>query len=212
MKSLRARPGTGILETIVGLSLFCLVVMGAHSLLSTMFTSSDRTGAQANANADATMALQHIVDDLREAKEFQIEEPGPDEGSRLVIVYPVKNADGSYDRGDSDPDPNNQVTYYVQNRTLWRLSPSESPDPTPIRWGVNDEFTPGEDPGTPATWTNESGIEELRFVRASGRAVNITVKAYRRRQIPTANPETGELVREPQQMEITQQMVSLRNW
>lgn len=194
MKHGKSRPGFTVLEIMVAAGIFSLIFLGGYTMLSTASHSFDRNAAQSNADTDAVLGMQHIISDLREAKSFTIADDGPE--GRIVITFPVLNADGNYDRYIPDPDPDNQVTYYLQNRTLYRLKPSESPNPVPIRWGQNNEY----------------GVEELYFVSDSPLSVKITVKASVRRHIPTRDPVTGNWDRLPKTTELTQRLVYLRNW
>lgn len=206
------RRGFTLLETMVASGIFSMIFLGGYTMLSTASMSLDRNTAQSDADITAVLAMQQIIADLREAKSFQIQTPGPSTGSRLVITYPMVDADGTYDRFTPDPDPDNQVTYYVSNRGLWRLKPSEDADARLVRAGVNDEFGAGEDPEDPATWTNESGIENLTFTSSSPLSVKITIRASMHRKIPTRDAATGEPVRVAQTTELTQRLVYLRNW
>lgn len=194
MKRWMARPGFTVLEIMVAAGIFSLIFLGGYTMLSTASHSFDRNAAQSNADIDAVLGMQHILGEMREAKAYQIIDAGPQ--GRVVITFPVRNPDGSYDRYIPDTDPNNQVTYYLQDRTLYRLKPSESPNPIPIRWGQNDEF----------------GVEELRFDADSPQSLKITVKTSVRRHIATKNPATGNWDRVPKTTELTQRLVYLRNW
>lgn len=211
MMQFPVRPGYGVLEIMVGAALSSLVFLGAFTMLGSMTGSWDRSTSQTYANGDAAKVMQRLVVDLREAKAFEIQEPGPAIGSRLVITYPIQDADGAYDSCVADPDPDEQVTYYVQNRTLWRHKPSESPNPIPVIRGVNDEITPGENELVPSTWINESGVEELRFESDSPRSLTITVRTSFRRRVPTLDPQTGELIRAPIVSELTERVILPRN-
>lgn len=211
MKRRAARPGYGILEIMVGAAISSLILLGAFKMLSSATGSWDRSTSQTCANGGAAFAMQRIIADLREAQSFTIEEPGPDTGSRLVITYPVADAQGSYEAGVADPDADHQVTYFVQNRSLWRLKPSELADPLPVCRGENDEFTVGEDPREPSTWTNESGVDALEFESSAPGSLTITVRTRMNARVPTPDPQTGELVRAPLLSELTERVVLLRN-
>jgi type II secretory pathway component PulJ len=195
-----ARPGFTVLEIMVAAGIFSLIFLGGYTMLSTASHSFDRNAAQSNADTDAVLGMQHIITDLREAKSFAITDAGPE--GRIVLTYPIRiDTDGNgsldaYDRYVPDADPNNQVTYYLEDRTLYRLKPSESALPVPIRWGENDEF----------------GVEELRFDSTSPLSVRITVKASVRRHIATRDPDSGDWSRIPKTTELTQRLVYLRNW
>lgn len=201
--------GFTVLEVMVAAGAFSMVFVGGYTMLNTASSSFDRNRAQSDADVDAVMAMQHIINDLREAKSFTIENGGPN--GRITITYPIEEGSG-FDRFIPDPDPDNQVTYYLENRSLWREKPSDGTGPVRVRWGINDEWTPGEDPNDPATWTNESGIESLRFESDSPLSVKITIKTSVRRQIATPDPETLEPTRVPQTTELTERLVYLRNW
>jgi type II secretory pathway component PulJ len=194
------RPGFTVLEIMVAAGIFSMIFLGGYTMLSTASHSFDRNSAQSNADSDAVLGMQHIIADLREAKSFIVDDDGPE--GRIVITYPIRiDTDGdlipdAYDRYTADTDPDNQVTYYLDDRTLYRLKPSESPDPVPIRWGENDEF----------------GVEELHFISDTPTAVKITVKASVRRHIATRDSTTGEWDRIPKTTELTQRLVYLRNW
>lgn len=204
MKRRMVRPGFTVLEIMVAAGIFSVIFLGGYTMLSTASHSFDRNAAQSNADTDAVLGMQHIIADLREAKSFVITNAGPQ--GRIVITYPVRidgNGDGdnldpedNYDRYTADTDPDNQVTYYLQDRMLYRLKPNEDPDPVPIRWGQNDEF----------------GVEALRFDSDSPSSVKITVKASVRRHIATRDASTGEMDRIPKTTELTQRLVYLRNW
>jgi prepilin-type N-terminal cleavage/methylation domain-containing protein len=206
MRLPRTRPGFTVLEVMVAAGIFSMIFLGGYAVLSTASHSFDRNAAQSNADTDAVLGMQHIIADLREAKSFQIQDlVSANKGRRLVITYPIRiDADGNgiddddpYDRYTSDPDPDHRVTYYLQNRTLYRLKPSDATPLVPIRWGQN----------------NEHGVEEL-FFDSSGSplSVKITVKASVRRHIPTLDPATGQWDRIPKTTELTQRLVYLRNW
>lgn len=205
------RPGYGILEIMVGAAISSLILFGAFTMLGSTTGSWDRSTTQTDANGDAAKVMQRIITDLHEAKSFEIQNPGPDTGSRLVITYPLQNADGSYDAYTPDPDTNNQVTYFVQNRTLWRHKPSESADPIAVCRGVNDELTAGENELVASTWTNESGVEELLFESGSPRELTITVRTRMQARIPTPDPETGEPVRRPVVSQLSERVLVPRN-
>jgi len=211
MKRPAVRPGYGILEIVVGAAISSVILLGAFNLLGSMTGSWDRSTTQTCANGDAAKVMQRIVLDLREAKSFTIQDPGPTSGSRLVITYPLQNEDGSYSADIADPDPDNQVTYYAQNRTLWRLKPSDSADPLPVCRGSNDEFSTGENELVPSTWVNESGVEELLFESESPNSLKITVRTRMQRRIPTPDPETGEPVRVPVISALTEHVLLPRN-
>jgi hypothetical protein len=196
---------------MVGAAISSVIFLGAFTMLGSTTGSWDRSTTQTSANGDAAKVMQRIICDLREAKSFEIQDPGPDTGSRLVITYPVQDAQGSYDAFDADPDPDQQVTYYVDNRTLWRHKPSESADPIPVCRGTNDELTAGENELAPSTWTNESGVEALLFESTSPTSLKITVRTHMRPRIPTPDPETGEPVRVPVVSELTERVVLPRN-
>jgi type II secretory pathway component PulJ len=188
-----------------------LIFLGAFTILGSMTGSWDRSTSQTTANGDAAKVMQRLIADLREAKSFTIQDPGPTSGSRLVITYPLQNPDGSYDAYVANPDTDEQVTYYVQNRTLWRLKPSESADPIAVCRGTNDELSAGENELVPSTWTNESGVEALQFESDSPRSVTITVRTRMRQRIPTPDPETGEPTRAPIISELTERVFLSRN-
>lgn len=200
MKRRMVRPGFTVLEIMVAAGIFSMIFLGGYTMLSTASNSFDRNAAQSNADTDAVLGMQHIIADLREAKSFVVTDAGPK--GRIVITYPVRiDTDGdlipdAYDRFTADTDPDNQVTYYLDDRTLYRLKPSESAAAVPIRWGQNDEF----------------GIEELHFVSDTPSAVKITVKASVRRHIASRDPVTGNMDRIPKTTELTQRLVYLRNW
>jgi type II secretory pathway component PulJ len=194
MKRRTSRPGFTLLEVSVTAGIFIVIFLGAATMLTTASHSFDRNAAQSDADTDAVLGMQHIISDLREAKSFVVLDAGPE--GRIRITFPIQNADGTYDRYVPDPNPDNQVTYYLDDRTLYRHRPSDGPDPVAIRWGQTDE----------------SGVEELHFISDSPLSVRITVKASVRRHIATRNAATGEMDRIPKTTELTQRLVYLRNW
>jgi len=91
----------------------------------------DNASVKSFTDSDAVIAMQRIVNDVREAKSVSI----LDGGSRLRVIFPQVTSDGYYDRHHWDA--TNQVNYYLSDSTgdlgrtgnwLWRCKINKSPE------------------------------------------------------------------------------------
>jgi len=106
---------------VVTLGLVVLVVTASTALMSSSARSFDRTSAQVDVDTWATIGIQRMMEDLREAKRVQIVS-----ATDLLIYYPVK-VNGQYNR--SQEDSANPIEYYRSDdsgnasstgNSLWR--------------------------------------------------------------------------------------------
>ena len=68
----RFRKGHTIVEMSVTLGVVGLIITAAAGLMSAASRSMDRTGAQLDADTSATLGLQQMMLDIREAKRVQV--------------------------------------------------------------------------------------------------------------------------------------------
>jgi type II secretory pathway pseudopilin PulG len=117
----RAKNGHVLIEMVVTLVLVGLIVTAATALMSSSSRSMDRTSAQVDVDTWATIGIQHMMDDLREAKRVEIVS-----ATDLLIYYPVR-VSGVYDR--TQEDTVNTIEYYrsddsgnasTTGNSLWR--------------------------------------------------------------------------------------------
>lgn len=128
------RCGMTMIEVIVAFSITALMVI---SIIGVMFATTSRfqvESTQGSTDTDASLALQMMVSDIREAKQVTIQ----NSGAQLLINYPVRvsQTQGAYyDR--STLDNVHTITYYLSDSThaidrtgsyLWR-------------WKVKDDGT-----------------------------------------------------------------------
>src|SRR6478736_6770112 len=91
-----AKKGHLLVEIVVTLGLVVVVVTASLALISSSARSMDRTSAQVDVDTSATLGIQHMMDDLREAKRVAIVS-----ATDMLIYYPVK-VNGQYDRLQED--------------------------------------------------------------------------------------------------------------
>jgi hypothetical protein len=125
----RAKKGHFLVEMIVSMGVVSLLITASMALISTGSRSLDRTGAQVDVDAWATIGIQQMMEDLREAKRVEIVSAG-----HLRVFYPLvvqSSADGvplEYDRQQEDPDriiefyrASHDGTASTTGATVWRL-------------------------------------------------------------------------------------------
>lgn len=123
MRLVGSRRGFTVLELMLSTAIM-LVVFGctAAMLVATMRCYDSET-AQNDADMDAVLAMQLIVNDVREAKNVNILASG----RRLRVIFPITTSEGYYDR--SQADTAHQIDYYLSDETgtpgrdgtiLWR--------------------------------------------------------------------------------------------
>lgn len=138
MKILRNKSGYTLFEAIVVMGTFGLIGAGALTLMVASFSCFEGASTEAFTDADAVIAMQTIVNDVREAKSINILA----NGRRLRVVFPKTTQEGYYDR--HEPDMANQIDYYLSDSTgapghsgtwLWR---GKDNDRKPVKRGVVD--------------------------------------------------------------------------
>lgn len=113
------------------MSITTLIAAGGMAMMVSSMTCFDNTSMQTYTASDAVIAMQRIVNDVREAKSVSIF----GSGSGLRISFPKRTTDGYYDRYQSDAA--NQMDYYLSDRTgvfgmsgnwLWRCRINGNPE------------------------------------------------------------------------------------
>src|SRR4051794_10559222 len=89
----RARRGHTLIESLIaaGITVMALVCLG--STMTMAGRMEQQVSLQSDASEGAALAMQHMVQDVREAKEVQFPT-----AYRVRIYYPAIAADGRYDR------------------------------------------------------------------------------------------------------------------
>ncbi len=178
MNTWKSKAGYTLTEVMTTILIFGLVTTCAMAMFLTSIRVYDRTTTQAYTDADAVIAMQRMVMDVREAKSVNL----LDNGHRLQIIFPIRTSDGSYDRHFSDD--THPIEYYLSDSTgivgrtgtwLWK---SNSGTCEPIK----------------------RDVESLVFEQDTARSVKITI-------VTVNNTASG-----PQQTELTQRVVYLRNY
>lgn len=132
MPILRQNSGHTLIEALVAVSIMGLITAGAMLMMTGSARCFDDTSTQVFTDSDAVIAMQMIVNDVREAKSINIIAGG----ERLRVVFPKKTEDGYYDR--HEPDMANQIDYYLSNETgvpgqngtwLWRGKNNNNREP-----------------------------------------------------------------------------------
>jgi len=111
------------MEVLVVMGIMGLIGAGALAMMVRSVSSFDDTSTKAFTDADAVIAMQMMVNDVREAKSVNIIAGG----DRLRVIFPKRTPEGYYDR--HEPDMANQIDYYLSDDTgvpghtgtwLWR--------------------------------------------------------------------------------------------
>ncbi|MEN6372341.1 MAG: prepilin-type N-terminal cleavage/methylation domain-containing protein [Armatimonadota bacterium] len=130
--------GHTLIELLVAMSITGLICAGAFAMMISSMSCFDGTSTQTYTDIDAVMAMQMIVNDVREAKSINIIA----NGKRLRVIFPVKLSEGYYDRHQADMA--NQIDYYLSDETgvpghsgnwLWRGKNNNNR--TPLKRNVN---------------------------------------------------------------------------
>jgi prepilin-type N-terminal cleavage/methylation domain-containing protein len=117
------RSGYTLIEVLLVLGIMVIIGAGAMALMIGSVSCFDTTTTEAFTDADAVIAMQMIVNDVREAKSIRIIAGG----TRLRVIFPKRTAEGYYDRHEADMA--NQIDYYLSDDTgvpghagtwLWR--------------------------------------------------------------------------------------------
>jgi len=99
-----------MLEVMTATTIGTMVIMTVVALMFASLRSWARGSSHAYANTDATIAMQKIVQALREAKSVSIS------GGSLAVVYPLQNVDGTYDNRFNGE----TVSFYLSGTNLYR--------------------------------------------------------------------------------------------
>lgn len=102
-----------MLEMVLVSSLMTMVVACMAALTIGSLRCYDRASAALYTDRDAVSAMQLMITDVREAKSITILDPGPDTGSRLRVILPVKKNNKHYNRHEADDA--NSIEYYLSN-------------------------------------------------------------------------------------------------
>ncbi len=105
------RRGHTLLEALLALGAMTLVGAGVLAIMIASTACFDNTSTEAFTDADAVMAMQMIVSDVREAKKIHILA----NGERLRVVFPKRTDEGYYDRHEADTA--HQVDFYLSDET-----------------------------------------------------------------------------------------------
>jgi prepilin-type N-terminal cleavage/methylation domain-containing protein len=150
------RSGYTLIEVLLVLGIMGIIAAGAMALMVSSTSCFDTTTTEAFTDADAVIAMQMIVNDVREAKSISI----IGGGTRLRVVFPKRTAEGYYDRHEADM--TNQVDYY--------LSDSTGVPGQPGTW-----LWRGKDDGSRKLLKKD--VWALEFEQDTSRSVKITVTA-----------------------------------
>jgi prepilin-type N-terminal cleavage/methylation domain-containing protein len=88
---MKKRSGFTLVEVLISLGILSLVLMVAAMLTISAGHSFDLTGAQLDASQGASIGIQMMNQDLREAKQVTVLSP-----TSLQVFYPQVAADGTY--------------------------------------------------------------------------------------------------------------------
>lgn len=102
---MKTRSGFTLIEVLVSLSILTVVLSAAASLTVTAGRSFDLTGAQLNASQNASIGVQNMNQDLREAMQVTISS-----ATDMLVYYPQVASDGTYIHGALDS--TDYIEYY----------------------------------------------------------------------------------------------------
>jgi len=130
------RRGITLVEVMVAMGITALMVISTMAMLLQTSRRCETEVTQTGTDTDATLAMQMIVNDVREAKRVT---PLAD-FTQLQIIKPVRTADGYYDRTKGE-DTLHPIYYYISDSShvmgrtgtwLWRSEVQD--DHTDYRW------------------------------------------------------------------------------
>ncbi len=153
---LNKRAGYTLVEAMMVLGIMGFVGAGALALIVASFTCFEGASTESFTDTDAVLAMQTIVNDVREAKKVQILA----NGSRLRVVFPKVTEEGYYDR--HEPDTAHQIDYYLS-------------DSTGVPGHSGNWLWQGKNNGTRKPL--KKGIVALDFEQDTSRSVKITITA-----------------------------------
>lgn len=112
------RCGMTMIEVMVALTITTVMVTAMVGMFVATAGRAEVEMSQGSTDTDASLALQQMVSDIREAESVTIQVPGPASGTQLLVVHPVRvtqTQGGYYDR--SRPDTTEPVYYYLSDAT-----------------------------------------------------------------------------------------------
>lgn len=124
MRSVKKCRGFTLIEAVVVMGSMVCVTAAVAGIMISMTQYYDMTTTRIAMDTDVATAMQMIVTDVREAKHANT----LDNDTRLLIVPPTHNGDGSYNRSESDTE--GAIQYYRSDSTgvlgktgdyLWRM-------------------------------------------------------------------------------------------
>ncbi|MDH7603164.1 MAG: type II secretion system protein [Armatimonadota bacterium] len=153
---LKGRTGYTLIEAMLVLGIMGFIGAGALALIVASFTCFEGASTESFTDTDAVLAMQAIVNDVREAKNVNILA----NGTRLRVVFPKVTDEGYYDR--HEPDMANQIDYYLS-------------DSTGVPGHSGDWLWRGKNNGNRKPI--KKGIVALEFEQDTSRSVKITITA-----------------------------------
>lgn len=134
----RGNGGYTMLEALIATSIMAFVAAGAIAMMISSARCFDDTSVQAFTDTDAAIAMQMIVNDVREAKSIKIIG-----GNRLRVIFPKTTDLGYYDR--HEPDMANQIDFYLSDETgvpghtgTWLWKGKNNGNRQPLKKDVSD--------------------------------------------------------------------------
>ena len=103
---MKKRTAFTLVELLMASLISVLVVTGIVTLLIGGIRGVDRVATQIDCDKDASMAVELMNAMVEEAKEVRVDSP-----SAVTVMYPVRNADGSYNRNVLDTE--NTLRYFL---------------------------------------------------------------------------------------------------
>jgi type II secretory pathway pseudopilin PulG len=165
---LRGNGGYTMLEALIVMSIMAFVAVGAMSMMTSSARCFDDNSVQAFTDTDAAIAMQMIVNDVREAKSVNIIG-----GNRLKVIFPKKTDSGYYDR--HEPDMTSQIEFYLSDETgvlgrsgTWLWKSNSTGNRQPLKKDVSDlSFEPDTARSVKITIVTQnkaaSGIKETQL-------------------------------------------------
>jgi prepilin-type N-terminal cleavage/methylation domain-containing protein len=161
---MKTRSGFTLVEVMISLSILSLVLFAAASLTVTAGRSFDLTSAQLSACQSASIAVENMNQDLREAKQVTITS-----ATEMVVYYPQLAADGTYIHNALDT---------VDTVTYYRGWSDGTADP------AGDSLLRLRAGGTAQVMC--SGVTTVQFVSSNPSSVDITLDTQRYTEISSA--------------------------
>lgn len=182
MITLKSRAGFTLTEVLVTTGLTSIVMMCTISMWIATMHSFDTTTTKSHTDSDATMAMQAIVNDVREAKSVRIVAIGSDQ--RLRVTFPIRTAGGYYNR--SIADTAHQVDYYLSDET--------------------------KVPGQKGNCLCKGKGNDRRILTRGVRSLSFYIDPLSTRTVRITVSASNDTSRGPRTTELTQRVVYLRNY